>query len=650
MLRPTLAILFSLAALLLPQAQAQGIPGATAKLTPRQVSAPAADIVDGTLRLPEPVAGAVRSRGAFFALSWKAVDAKSWIARVNVPLNRGPLGLAVQAPDASSFDIQLNIRGEGALLTGARAQRRDQTLPMELGGEEVQRWDLLLTRSGLAAVTVHAQGSRAPAPGYLALHDDQPLTAAAYLNTHERLSNRELALIGQVERDGDGLLGSRLVHAIASAWAHVEGPGYSASLPLEDDGLSADGAAGDGRFGVRLPRGLSGAYSARVELSGTWNGAPFLRTTRVTFEVAEPVLTLTGGVSSVVIDARRLRIDLDALPLGDPQRVQVSAEVWAHDPWGHPQPMTWLSRIERPSLTSDSTGHWSLPLWLDAGWFAATGLRPPLELRNVRVQDPDHLGVLASAERMALPAGALPPLAGRGPVALSALAGVSINAAVSLGPSTEIQPQIPNPGLVLAHGYCSSGNVWPGSDFRQPKLTFSDPNQNRSHDQFASRIAGQAAGYTSFGFVGHSQGGAAALHLLTYYQSPLDLAQGPRRIQSVGTPYQGTPLASLGFFACGVNNNMTPGGAATWLAGIPNWARAEVYYYTTANDGGACQFFTDLLLSNPEDGTTERSRGQLPGAQNMGHVTGWCHTTGMSDPAQYTDSSRNVILDVEAAR
>jgi pimeloyl-ACP methyl ester carboxylesterase len=205
---------------------------------------------------------------------------------------------------------------------------------------------------------------------------------------------------------------------------------------------------------------------------------------------------------------------------------------------------------------------------------------------------------------------------------------------------------------VLVHGYCSGGGVWPPADFTEPKTVFLDPNQNRSHDQFAQLIAqqAQAAGRSSFGIVAHSQGGCAALHLLTYYASGLDLAQGGRRIQSVATPYQGTPLAQFGGFACGVNNDMTPAGAATWLAGIPSWARAEVSFWTTSNSGAACSSLTDFLLTNPEDGTVEMFRGQLPGANSMGHVVGWCHTTGMSNPANYTDHARNVAMDAAAAR
>ncbi|MEM9802076.1 MAG: choice-of-anchor X domain-containing protein [Planctomycetota bacterium] len=632
------------ALLVAPALAAQSLGGAP--LVARQVAAPADDILDGTLRLPPPSAGAVRSRGAFFELEWQVDGRGGWRADVELPVARGPLGLAVQAFGASEFDVQLDVAGVAEFA----AERRDQTLPVHLGGTDVQRWDVALDRSGVARVTVRSSGESHPGRAVLVARDDQPLTAAAYVDAKQRLSNRELALVAQVERDGDGHAEDRLLFTVTSGWVELEGPGVSTRLRLSDDGLSGDGAAGDGRFGVVLPAGLSGSYAARVELGGSWGGAEFVRTTRVTFDVAEPLLALTGRVETEVLDARRMRLDVDAIPLADARRVQVSAEVWAHDEWGHLQPMTWLSRIEEPRESVSHSGHWSLPLWLDAGWFSNAGLRPPLELRNVRVQDPDHHGVLAIERAMPVPPGPLPPLAGRGDVPMGQLVGVNANASVPLAPLPEFGAVRLRPGLVLTHGYCAGGNPWPNADFSQPKFAFSDPGQNRSHDEFANLIVSQASGFTSYGIVGHSQGGPAALQLLTFYQSPLDNAQGPRRIQSVGSPYQGTPLASLGFFSCGVNTDLTPGGAATWLAGIPTWARAEVYYYTTANDGSACQFLTDLLLSNPEDGTTERSRGQLPGGNNMGHVTGWCHTTGMSDPPQYDDGSRNAVMDAAAAR
>jgi hypothetical protein len=75
-----------------------------------------------------------------------------------------------------------------------------------------------------------------------------------------------------------------------------------------------------------------------------------------------------------------------------------------------------------------------------------------------------------------------------------------------------------------------------------------------------------------------------------------------------------------------------------------------VYFWTTQNSGSACNFLTGLLLTDPEDGTVEMFRGQLVGANSMGHVTGWCHTTGMSNPASYTDHVRNAERNAQAAR
>ncbi|MFZ1723155.1 MAG: conditioned medium factor, partial [Dokdonella sp.] len=63
-----------------------------------------------------------------------------------------------------------------------------------------------------------------------------------------------------------------------------------------------------------------------------------------------------------------------------------------------------------------------------------------------------------------------------------------------------------------------------------------------------------------------------------------------------------------------------------------------------------CQFATDLVLSDPEDGTTEQVNGQLSGGINRGHVTGQCHTSGMRDPAQYLNTTRNSTMNSNAAR
>jgi len=221
---------------------------------------------------------------------------------------------------------------------------------------------------------------------------------------------------------------------------------------------------------------------------------------------------------------------------------------------------------------------------------------------------------------------------------------------------------------ILVHGYCASANPFPIGQFDNA-TAFSDPDttnptaSNWSHDEFARKIDhfADSQGIHGCGIIAHSQGGAAALHLYTYYWSCLDYStSGSRMIQSVGTPYQGTSLAgSLAAIGdifgagCGTNDDLTYSGASTWLWGIPSWAKSKVHYFTTSFTDkwwryDYCHLATDLLLGDPEDGTTEKSKGQLSGATNRGHKAGYCHSSGMRDPPQTQDSSRNADMNANA--
>ena len=83
---------------------------------PRQVAAPPSDIESGLLRLPDPAAGAVRSRAALFELQWLPDGAGAWRAIADLPVKRGPLSLAVQAHGASAMPVALQVGGRGGLL------------------------------------------------------------------------------------------------------------------------------------------------------------------------------------------------------------------------------------------------------------------------------------------------------------------------------------------------------------------------------------------------------------------------------------------------------------------------------------------------------------------------------------------------------
>jgi hypothetical protein len=597
------------------------------------------------VRFPEPAECATTSRALLLPVepAWSA--ATGWTFDARVPVARGgQLSLALVAPGASAWHLRVPD------LDAARVTRRGQSLDEEMPGWSVERFDVEGADAGTLDLRVTMPGASVtsrPSPGWLVVRDAAPIVIAAGTSTLATLSENEIGIVAHVH-EADVAPPAPVLRDVARAgYVVLQTRSGTQRLALHDDGLHADGAAADGVFGALLPRWTSGDVRARVELEGvTTEGHPFARSVQLDFPILERRTALSGTVVARMEDAQRLRIELGAQALGPRAQLHVSAEVWGTDEHGELVPVCWLSRMLVPE---ERDAEWKLPLFLDARWLDVARASHPLVLRRVRVQDPRTHVPYDLADGLPIPAIRMPR--GRAPqIVTSAMLAAPIAQPTLGGSSTSIVPPPFHRTLLLVHGYCSGGSIWPAADFTQPKQEFLDPSQNRTHDEFAQLMLQRTAGRNSFGVVAHSQGGAAALHLLTYYVSGLDASYGGRRIQSLATPYQGTPLASLGGFSCGVNNDMTPAGSAMWLAGIPTWARNEVWYYTTSDAGSACNFLTGLILTNPEDGTVEQFRGQLPGANNMGHVTGWCHTTGMTYPASYTDHARNAVMNANAAR
>jgi hypothetical protein len=622
---------------------------------PRQVAAPASDIVDGIVRLPSPSSTSTVSHAALFPLAFARANASVWRAEVALPIERaGDVALALLSPDAGRWSIAIGLSGSAPRPIAQSFAHEHNIGPAgdELAGWVVDRYDLHGVPAGTWTVRIEAPidaSALPPRSGWLTARTASDVAIETHVTTQRLVAGD---VVGVAARATGDLGRSR----VTSARVVFENAGVASELVMQDDGLHEDGLAGDGTFGALVPASLRGDVNAHVEITGTTSdGATFLRSAELAFPMLERAVALDGSARASEVDATHLSIAIGALPISSsnaPPHFHVSAEVWGRAANGAMVPVCWLSR--QSTLERDAHGA-SFTLSLDTHWLDVAGAAAPLELREVRAQDPDTEVVFDLVDRIPLATPPLPaPTPGPHAITSEMLTGsaLELSTASPAGPHTRATPVFINPALMLVHGYCSSGSIWPAADFAQPKLEFLDPNANRTHDQFAQLINAQAvaAHLSSFGVVTHSQGGCAALHLLTYYTSGLDFAAGGRRIQALAAPFQGTPLASLGAFACGVNNDMTLSGSATWLAGIPTWARAEVWYWTTSNTGSACNFLTDFFLTNPEDGTVEEIHGQLPSGNNMGHTLGWCHTTGMSNPASYTDHVRNQAMNAAASR
>lgn len=507
-------------------------------------------------------------------------------------------------------------------------------------------------------ISIKTAGEPEQFEGFVLVSSNSKYKLNSYKTNFDQIVGHKLHFVAQSTSNEEIIEVLKDFSPIKSAFMSVTTPnGTLQKISMYDDGLHGDNLPNDGLFGGDFNVDQIGDYSVQINAFGqNPDGSPFYRTAEHSVPVIAQTITMDSKqANSYTINDNRLNIsfDIENFAKSSNNRYRIIAEVWGKNNTDktNSKPISWISTI-----TDINQGQ--LNIELDARWIALSKTNNSFELRNLRIEDADYFIPLITKQVLVLNIKSLPKAANK------SFSG-NINQEMLMGVKPTIKSA--NKGgskLLLVHGYCSS-NVW-GSFSGQfsNSATFMDFDQNRTHDDFANRIRNFGAQYNSFGIVGHSQGGAASLHLYTYYWSGLDNASGNRLIQSVGTPYQGTPLAgnlaAIGnvFGAgCGKNNNLTTSGAATWLAGIPTWARNAVNYYTTSftetsqwwiND--YCNFATDLILDDPEDGVIEKSKGQLSGGINRGHKIGWCHTLDMADPGQTSDSSRNATMSANASR
>ncbi len=608
-----------------------------------------------SMRLPNPADLGVKSKTAMLPVS-----AERGVQRYEIPIeNTADFRLLLIAPTSEKWSVKIALPNEDFInLRGTISPNIEITKDFYgLGDERFPAEVFTIKDVAMGMLRVEINTNRTATGGFLVAGSESTLRLYSYVNTLETIRGSSVGLVASIFDDNDATI---FAGRIREASASIETPtGEILRTPLFDDGGHDDRLAGDGIFGGAFVPTQAGKFVAQITVRGTnQDGAAFIRTGEHLIEVAANRVSFGGNALVKPVDDTRFQIDLAAHNLRAGQKVIAHAEVWGRDTNGIQKAIAWIGGM---TLAEKSSGKnkTTLPLNLDARWLALSDAKSDYELRNIRVQDADSSVVLGTAAIIALP-----------PIELPENLSANYNGEITDEMRTGIRPrsnfEIDAPGgkLMLVHGYCS-GDAW-GAAANAGQFTnyvkFLDLNQNRSHDEFARRIRDFGASLPSFGIVAHSQGGAASLHLYTYYWSGLDYATGTRLIQSVGTPYQGTAiagnLAALGSVfgaGCGANNDLTYSGAAAWLANIPSWARAKVSYHTTSFTDvwwryDYCSLATDLFLGDPEDGVVEKAYAQLPGAVNLGHKTGWCHTGGMRDPAQTGDSSRNSNMNSNAAR
>lgn len=441
---------------------------------------------------------------------------------------------------------------------------------------------------------------------------------------------------------------------------------------------SDSGDSGGTAFSLAFQLTVPGTYIMWTSSSGVFRTdnslVTFQRSSWMMFNVVDKSVSLTGAVQGhrehlpLISDVKGslcsdrphfwITAAVKTEPSVNPQ-YRVYAEVWGrHFITGKEVAIAWISGMSDVVQDSPSTG--TLSLRLDLIWLLKAEAFPPYSLRQVRVEETGSFISVSSMDYI--------------PIVLSnnlsdqlkhivVTNGSELNMHLSqsnLCTSNNSNATKSGGKLILVHGYCSQERTFPESDFTDVAF-FEDFKQSRTTDTFARLILEFGEQYESFGLAAHSHGGVASLHLYTYYESGLDKAEGERLIQTIGTPYHGSPLAellaSIGKLigiGCGPNPDLSYDSMERWLAAIPAEKQQALHYYTTQYKTGGlinyCLLPSNLILSWPNDGLVEKSKTDLPFGQPAGHSEGECHTSGMHWPPQTKNAQRNEEINRLAAR
>ena len=644
---------------------AVGVGGASAahadeaapRLAVKRLFAPAEDVVDGIVVLPDPEATPTRSRVCVLTSAFASATAT---ARVGFHHGGGWLRIVPLGSDACRWRIRLLTEGLAIPLVGTEGSvgRVGEHFASQalLGLEDATRSYELDAPAGDYIVECAADVPNGT-PAVVVVDDGTGVALSGHVASRVQRVDHELALVvGGVGAPGDAL-------ALPAPVGGAMRPVVVSSATVEwSDGVVEPPQRvqkrDDGSVRLTFARARRGDALIRVDGSvlderGAWRPRSLAYATRVA-DGAE-----LAGAAVLELDGRALGDAWLSCAIGvrgarAGEVVFAAAELWAGE-----RLLGWIGGLAE---VEDRDGAKVVRLGVErARLLLERGER--LCLRNVRLHERDgfavldHRADLVPSVTVALERGAWIPQAGSWD-----WWGVPGIATVPAPAVTGFVPPIGSHALALVHGYCADANPWPAAQFGSDAWRYEQPNQNLSNDAFAVDIAARAAQFKSYGLIGHSQGGCAALHLYAYYWSGLDWAGPGRLLQCVGAPLEGTALAgnlaALGQIfgvQCGSNYDMTYDGAAAWLSGIPTAARAKLYTHTTTFTDvpffyDYCSIVSDLFLSDPEDGVTEDFSGHIVGGQNMGLRAGWCHVSGMRDPAQTGDANRNATMNAQGAR
>lgn len=341
--------------------------------------------LDPDAALAAPAAAEATSKSYWFRVRGQALNAgvalDTTAPGALVRLNALPRPGETALPESLLLDpAGLELAGKDGAHAGAAAF--SQSLK---GGGEPE--DAGLLAAGTSAMRLNpARGA-----GRFTLRSRQALPADREFLVQVYEPDSPLVLAAKAGRDAY-VLGDSLELA-----ARLTEGGKALSLAGASGTLSApDGRrytlrfqrSGDGRVHARLPLGMAAADRA-----GLWDvevavAGPGRRNVRTAIALAAPTARL-AGTARTERDAKtaqwRVRVPVDAAQAG---RYELSAQIWGRAEDGSLKPAA------QAASAAWLEGPGELTLKVEEALLAAGGLKPPYELRELRLADQSRLGLL----------------------------------------------------------------------------------------------------------------------------------------------------------------------------------------------------------------------------------------------------------------
>ena len=290
-----------------------------------------------------------------------------------------------------------------------------------------------------------------------------------------------------------------------------------------------------GMMGGKFRPPMAGNYTVQLEVTGVdkESGYEFARSLSSTLSVAAPSLNVTGSLFSDLYHHPVTGNEIILIKVGvkwDPQSRDTYrgyAEVYAAGKGGVSVPVAWVGGLMQVKETSSSS--YMLQFELDSRWLVLANATFPLTLHNLTFEEIEGFIEVVKVEQFLKVSASSPLIAQWRPMMKASEVDITYEMRNGYSPyrgknNKSDETTVNSAGaIVLVHGYCADHPPFPSAHFTNP-VVFSDLEQNRDIDTFARLLISFTAnrGLQRFSIVAHSQGGMAALHMLTFYNTPLD--------------------------------------------------------------------------------------------------------------------------------